>query len=179
MIKYLLETDFFSRCLDVIKNKADESLRSKVYATYILDKILADNMGYNYICDNQSVFYIVTSALASIILKLVDISNLPNTANFAETGARILTHIVRCYLRLSESRTNRDQLRVILPDALKTPILARRFHSGEDITTMIAQINQNLTSPAGPIVATNYSLGAQPASSSGHSIALGQSNYGM
>jgi CCR4-NOT transcription complex subunit 9 len=67
---------------------------SKTVATFIVEKILLDNAGLTYICETGERFYAVSSVLSSMVVNL----KLDN-----DNAARLLKHIVRCYLRLSEN----------------------------------------------------------------------------
>ena len=64
---------------------------SKTVATFIVQKILLDDMGLTYICATAERFYAVSTVLAGMVNKLLEYPSV-----------RLLKHIVRCYLRLSE-----------------------------------------------------------------------------
>ncbi len=59
-----------------------------------LSKILLDN-GLNYICATYERFYAVGTVLADMVAQLVE-----------SQTARLLKHVVRCFLRLSFSSSN-------------------------------------------------------------------------
>ena len=63
---------------------------SKTVATFIIQKILLDEAGLTYVCATAERFYAVSFVLSSMVSKLQD------------NSVRLLKHIVRCYLRLSE-----------------------------------------------------------------------------
>lgn len=65
---------------------------SKTVATFIVQKILLDDAGLTYICATPERFYAVSSVLSTMVTKLLE-----------APSARLLKHIVRCYLRLSEN----------------------------------------------------------------------------
>ena len=65
---------------------------SKTVATFILQKILLDNAGLAYICTTAERFYAVSTVLSNMVTKLLE-----------TPSVRLLKHIVRCYLRLSEN----------------------------------------------------------------------------
>ena len=74
----------------------------------IVQKILLDDMGLNYICATAERFYAVSTVLSNMVAVLVDIPS-----------ARLLKHITRCYLRLTDNMRAREALRQCLPDALR------------------------------------------------------------
>lgn len=65
---------------------------SKTVATFILQKILLDEAGLNYICQTYDRFSHVAMILGKMVLSLAK-----------EPSARLLKHVVRCYLRLSDN----------------------------------------------------------------------------
>lgn len=64
---------------------------SKTVATFIVQKILSDDTGLQYVCATYERFYAVSSVLSSMVSLLVE-NNSP----------RLLKHIIRCYLRLAD-----------------------------------------------------------------------------
>jgi CCR4-NOT transcription complex subunit 9 len=57
-----------------------------------VQKILLDEMGLNYICATAERFYAVSTVLSNMVAVLVE-----------QPSTRLLKHIVRCYLRLSDN----------------------------------------------------------------------------
>lgn len=82
--------------------------RSKTVATFIVQKVLLDDMGLNYVCATAERFYAVSTVLTNML-----------NAMHLNPSVRLLKHIVRCYLRLSDNHRAREALRECLPEALK------------------------------------------------------------
>jgi CCR4-NOT transcription complex subunit 9 len=61
-------------------------------ATFIVQKILLDEVGLNYICATAERFYTVSTVLSIMVAILRE-----------QPSGRLLKHIVRCYLRLAEN----------------------------------------------------------------------------
>lgn len=61
-------------------------------ATFIVQKILFDNLGLQHVCATFERFFAVDVILANMVVSLVE-----------QPSARLLKHIIRCYLRLSEN----------------------------------------------------------------------------
>lgn len=61
-------------------------------ATFIIQKILLDEAGLKHICSSSQRFYSVGRVLANMVLSLAE-----------QPSTRLLKHIVRCYLRLSDN----------------------------------------------------------------------------
>lgn len=65
---------------------------SKTVATFIVQKILLDDAGLNYICATAARFYAVSTVLANMVQQLT-----------VQHSQRLLKHIIRCYLRLADN----------------------------------------------------------------------------
>lgn len=61
---------------------------SKTVAIFIVQKILLDDNGLNYICATYERFYAVGTVLSNMVNQLVE-----------QQTARLLKHVVRCFLR--------------------------------------------------------------------------------
>ena len=61
---------------------------SKTVAIFIVQKILLDDNGLNYICATYERFYAVGTVLSNMVAQLVE-----------QQTARLLKHVVRCFLR--------------------------------------------------------------------------------
>ena len=104
VINFLLTTEIIPLCLRIMENGSD---LSKTVATFIVQKILLDDTGLNYICATAERFFAVSNVLSNMIQGLTK-----------EPSTRLLKHIIRCYLRLSENARARDALRHCLPEQL-------------------------------------------------------------
>eukprot|EP00919_Chromeraceae_sp_WS-2016_P059005 GHVR01140220.1.p1 GENE.GHVR01140220.1~~GHVR01140220.1.p1 ORF type:complete len:144 (+),score=33.11 GHVR01140220.1:603-1034(+) len=93
---------------------------SKTVATFIVQKILLDEQGLNYICATPERFYAVSTVLGNMISS---ISECPSS--------RLLKHIVRCYLRLSDNNRACEALRQCLPEAFQMQSV---LSNGKDAT---------------------------------------------
>ena len=65
---------------------------SKTVATFIVQKILLDDFGLNYICQTYERFLAVSSVLTAMVNALI-----------SQPSLRLLKHIIRCYLRLCDN----------------------------------------------------------------------------
>ena len=107
VINFLLTTEIIPLCLRIMENGSD---LSKTVATFIVQKILLDDTGLNYICATAERFFAVSNVLSNMVQGLTK-----------EPSTRLLKHIIRCYLRLSENARARDALRHCLPEQLWDP----------------------------------------------------------
>jgi CCR4-NOT transcription complex subunit 9 len=90
IVNFLLTTEIIPLCLRIMETGTE---LSKTVATFIVQKILLDDGGLTYICATPERFYAVSSVLSTMVTKLLEVPS-----------ARLLKHIVRCYLRLSENQ---------------------------------------------------------------------------
>jgi CCR4-NOT transcription complex subunit 9 len=91
-------------------------------AIFIVQKILLDDMGLTYICQTYERFYAVATVLANMVTQLVE-----------QQSIRLLKHVIRCYLRLSDNPRAREALRQCLPEPLRDATFTQILK--DDITT--------------------------------------------
>ncbi|KAF9875994.1 cell differentiation family protein [Colletotrichum karsti] len=86
VINFLLTTEIIPLCLRIMETGSE---LSKTVAIFIVQKILLDDNGLNYICATYERFYAVGTVLSNMVAQLVE-----------QQTARLLKHVVRCFLRL-------------------------------------------------------------------------------
>ncbi|KAI3436876.1 hypothetical protein D9Q98_006285 [Chlorella vulgaris] len=130
VINFLLSTEIIPLCLRTMETGSE---LSKTVATFIVQKILLDNVGLNYICATAERFFAVGAVLSSMVTGLAE-----------QPSVRLLKHIIRCYLRLSDNPRAREALRQCLPDLLRNPQFTACLK--DDITTRrwLAQLLVNV-----------------------------------
>ena len=89
VINFLLSTEIIPLCLRTMEMGSE---LSKTVATFIVQKILLDEVGLNYICATAERFFAVGAVLGSMVTSLAE-----------QPSVRLLKHIIRCYLRLSDN----------------------------------------------------------------------------
>ena len=89
MIHFLLSTEIIPLCLRIMETGSE---LSKTVAIFIVQKILLDETGLTYICHTYERFYAVGTVLSNMVNQLVETQ-----------AVRLLKHVVRCYLRLSDN----------------------------------------------------------------------------
>lgn len=134
VINFLLSTEIIPLCLRIMETGSE---LSKTVATFIVQKILLDETGLAYICATAERFYAVSTVLANLVGTLVE-----------QPSARLLKHIVRCFLRLSDNPRAREALRQCLPDALRDATFSTCLK--DDVTTKrwLTQLLFNITESA-------------------------------
>ena len=89
MISFLLQTEIIPLCLRIMESGTEIS---KTVAIFIIQKILLDEVGLAYVCQTYERFYAVCTVLNNMVAQLVETQSI-----------RLLKHVIRCYLRLSDN----------------------------------------------------------------------------
>lgn len=105
VVNFLLQTEIIPLCLRIMEAGSE---LSKTVATFIVQKILLDDVGLNYICHTPDRFFAVSTVLTNMMTLLVEVPS-----------QRLLKHIIRCYLRLADNAKAREALRQVLPTSLQ------------------------------------------------------------
>lgn len=105
VISFLLTTEIIPLCLRIMESSAE---LSKTVAIFIVQKILTDDHGLSYVCQTYERFAAVANVLKIMVDQLV-----------TNQASRLLKHVIRCYLRLSDNADARKALIQCLPESLK------------------------------------------------------------
>ncbi|KAG6334435.1 hypothetical protein ID866_4656 [Astraeus odoratus] len=128
VIHFLLSTEIIPLCLRIMETGSE---LSKTVAIFIVQKILLDETGLTYICHTYERFYAVGTVLSNMVNQLVETQ-----------AVRLLKHVVRCYLRLSDNVRAREALRACLPEPLRdqtfSALLKNIFDSVPDTILTVA-----------------------------------------
>jgi len=132
VIKFLLQTEIIPLCLRIMESGTE---LSKTVATFIVQKILLDDQGLSYICATAERFYTVSSVFKNMVSALEKVHSV-----------RLLKHIVRCYLRLTDNDRARDALRDCLPLSLKNSTFEIKLEKEENTRIWLKKL-QDLVAP--------------------------------
>lgn len=130
VINFLLTTEIIPLCLKIMEAGSE---LSKTVATFILQKILLDDHGLYYICQTYDRFSHVAMILGKMVIALAK-----------EPSARLLKHVIRCYLRLSDNERACEALCHCLPDQLKDETFAACLKDDKVTKHGLAQLLKNL-----------------------------------
>lgn len=131
VVSFLLQTEIIPLCLRIMETGSE---LSKTVATFVVQKILLDEAGLSYVCATAERFYAVSNVLGNMVAKLLE-----------SPSVRLLKHIVRCYLRLSENGKARDALRTSLPEALRDSSFSAVLRSEEVVQRWLAHLLKNVS----------------------------------
>ncbi|OII72801.1 cell differentiation protein RCD1 [Cryptosporidium ubiquitum] len=130
VVSFLLQTEIIPLCLRVMETGSE---LSKTVATFIIQKILLDDLGLTYICATPERFFTVCQVLGNVI-----------TQHNEAPSPRLLKHIIRCYLRLSENSKVRDALKQTIPSIILSPSFKMIFHDDAVTTKWLHQLYTNI-----------------------------------
>ncbi|CAN6612137.1 protein Caf40p [Trichomonascus vanleenenianus] len=131
VIAFLLKTEIIPLCLRIMETGTE---LSKTVAIFIVQKILMDNAGLEYVCATYERFVAVSNVLANMVNQLVDVP-----------ASRLLKHVVRCYLRLSDNPRAREALRQTLPEPLRDATFSHTLRDDVSTKRCLAQLLANLS----------------------------------
>lgn len=115
-ISYLINTELIVLCLRIMK-KGNEL--SRTVATFIVQKILMDENGLLYVCEKEDKMFALAQILKDIIEDIA--KEAKSSDKDGKDGQRLLRHIIRCLLRLSENPYANERLADFIPDCIKSP----------------------------------------------------------
>ena len=131
VITFLLSTEIIPLCLRIMETGSE---LSKTVAIFIVQKILLDDMGLAYICQTYERFYAVGTVLSNMVSQIVE-----------SQAVRLLKHVVRCYLRLSDNPRAREALRACLPGPLRDATFGQLLKNDHITKRCLATLLLNLS----------------------------------
>jgi len=130
VINFLLQTEIIPLCLRIMETGNE---LSKTVATFIVQKILLDELGLQYICQTPERFYRVSTVLGNMVAVLRENPSL-----------RLLKHIIRCYSRLAQNLRAREALRQVLPNQLQDGTFNDLLKSDQSATVFLRDLKATL-----------------------------------
>ena len=126
VISFLLSTEIIPLCLRIMETGSE---LSKTVATFIVQKILLEETGLNYVCATAERFYAVSTVLANMVHLLQ-----------VHPSVRLLKHVVRCYLRLADHPRAREALKTCLPTSLKDGTFGPHLQNDPTVQKWLSQL---------------------------------------
>ena len=111
----------------------------------------AQQVGLNYICATAERFFAVGAVLGNMVVTLAE-----------QPSPRLLKHIIRCYLRLSDNPRAREALRQCLPELLRNPGFTACLKSDDTTRRWLAQLLTNVGFPEAAAQLSNEMLQPTP-----------------
>merc|ERR1711935_51499 len=130
VINFLLSTEIIPLCLRIMETGSE---LSKTVATFIVQKILQDDMGLQYICATADRFYAVSTVLSNMVAQLAE-----------SPSSRLLKHIIRRYLRLSDNLRAREALRQCLPEEFRNTTFAGVLKEDQGTKMWLGKLLSNI-----------------------------------
>ncbi|KAF9924482.1 Cell differentiation protein rcd1 [Linnemannia zychae] len=146
VITFLLSTEIIPLCLRIMETGSE---LSKTVAIFIVQRILLDDTGLAYICQTYERFYAVGTVLSNMVFQLVE-----------TLAGRLLKHVIKCYLRLSDNARAREALRQCLPEPLRDATFAHVLKDDPNTKRCLSQLLFALSDTTGTNAnAANSGLG--------------------
>ncbi|PAN09463.1 hypothetical protein PAHAL_2G025000 [Panicum hallii] len=134
-VNFLVTSQVIPLCLRIMET---DSELPKLVATSIVKRIMLDEFGLQYICATADRFFQAAMALATMVNALAE-----------QPSARLLKHVVRCYLRLTDNPRARAALQICLPKPLKDGAFDNCLQDDPATRCCLQQLLDNLGAPAG------------------------------
>ncbi|CCW67135.1 unnamed protein product [Phytomonas sp. Hart1] len=134
VITYLLNTEIFPLCLRIMEQSVEIS---RIISTFILQKLLLSEQGLQYACQTPNRFTAVAEVLQFMVSEKDE-----NGQHVCAT--RLLRHIIRCYLRLSENERAREALPKILPEELRNNTFHQYLEKDTNMKKWLLQLLVNI-----------------------------------
>ena len=158
VINFLLTTEIVPLCLNIMEISSE---LSKTVAIFILQKILLDDQGLAYVCTTFERFHTVASVLSKMIDQLSIAVNSTNSQQqqqqqqqqqtqsvpSSNSLGRLLKHVVRCYMRLSDNLEARKALANILPEPLRDGTFSTILQDDLATKRCLSQLLSNINEP--------------------------------
>uniref|UniRef100_A0A453IMP1 Cell differentiation protein rcd1 n=1 Tax=Aegilops tauschii subsp. strangulata TaxID=200361 RepID=A0A453IMP1_AEGTS len=112
VVEFLLRTEIIPPCLFCMENGHE---LSKTVATFIVQRIISDDLGLRYMCTNAERLL----AVVQILAQMVNSERLLAVASVQRDPAKLVKHVIRCFHGLSADARACAALQIILPDVLK------------------------------------------------------------
>lgn len=149
VISFLLSTEIIPLCLRIMETGSE---LSKTVATFIVQKILLEETGLNYVCATAERFYAVATVLANMV-SLLQI----------HPSVRLLKHVVRCYLRLADHPRAREALKTCLPSSLRDNTFHSHLHNDITVQKWLSQLLNTVGGSVVPATTTTTTAGSTTA----------------
>eukprot|EP01054_Gregarina_sp_Poly1_P001407 Gregarina_sp_Poly_1__1406@NODE_1350_length_4315_cov_86_534369_g859_i1_p5_GENE_NODE_1350_length_4315_cov_86_534369_g859_i1NODE_1350_length_4315_cov_86_534369_g859_i1_p5_ORF_typecomplete_len159_score21_12Rcd1/PF04078_13/8e40RPN1_RPN2_N/PF17781_1/0_047CRM1_repeat_3/PF18787_1/0_37DUF758/PF05527_11/0_22_NODE_1350_length_4315_cov_86_534369_g859_i1394870 len=121
---------------------------SQTVATFIVQKVLSYDEGLAYLCATAERFYAVSSVLSAMLVNKEE-----------PPSARLLKHIVRCYLRLCDNRRAREAFKHCLPPVFWTNAFQKQMEAdpaiGKWVAILLNLVDANPQLPVGAAKGTD------------------------
>jgi CCR4-NOT transcription complex subunit 9 len=146
VVQTLLSTDIVPICLAIMRGSTE---LSRTVATFIMQKILGNESGLQFVCQTAPNFIAVAEALEAELSENVT--------------PRLLRHIIRCYNHLTEHPKARDALRQCLPKILRNGTLKRHLDEDAQLRQSLGRLLSTVGDPAASLYTDSTSAPAPAA----------------
>ncbi|CAL5021208.1 unnamed protein product [Urochloa decumbens] len=134
VVKFLLKSEVIPLCLRIMGTGSE---LSKTVATFIVQKIMRDEVGLQHICATPECFFQVASVLANMVIALTE-----------QPSTRLLKHVICCYLRLTDDPRAYTAMQTHLPESLRNGTFDNCLRDDPAAMHFLQQLLDKLAGPA-------------------------------
>lgn len=123
VVAFLLSTEAIPLCLKIMERSSD---LNKTVAIFILQRILADDAGFAYVCQTMDRFEAVSRVLQEMVRQLQvqqqqlgDQQQQQQQQQQQGANSRLLRHILKCYTRMCDWPEGKLLLQREIPQAVR------------------------------------------------------------
>ena len=124
--EFLVKTEAIPLCLHIMEYGNE---LSQTVATFIIQKILLDDYGLNYVCKTSDRFFAISQVLTKMIQDPVK-----------KPSKKLIKHVVRCYLRLCDDNRAYLALHSVLPKYLQSQSVENLIGDDESCLAWLKQL---------------------------------------
>ncbi|RLM79646.1 cell differentiation protein rcd1-like isoform X1 [Panicum miliaceum] len=135
VVKFLLKNEVIPLCLRIMGTGSE---LSKTVATFIVQKIMLDEVGLQHICATPECFFEAANVLANMVVALAE-----------QPSTRLLKHVIHCYIRLMDDPRACAGLRTHLPEALRNGTFDNCLRDDPAAKHVLQKLLDKLAGPAG------------------------------
>ena len=130
IIKFFLDTEIIPLCLKIMDGGLE---LSRTVATFIVQKVIQIDLGLTYVCATVERFIAVSNTLKTMVVE--------------QPSPRLLKHIIRCYLRLTDHQQASEALQQHLPSQLRDTTFTKFLNKDVNMRKWLYQLLLNVGDP--------------------------------
>jgi hypothetical protein len=134
-VKFLLKNEVIPLCLRIMGTGSE---LSKTVATFIVQRIMLDEVGLQHICATPECFFEAANVLANMVVALAE-----------QPSTRLLKHVIHCYIRLMDDPRAYAGLRTHLPEALRNGTFDNCLRDDPAAKHVLQKLLDKLAGPTG------------------------------
>nr|AFK44780.1 unknown [Lotus japonicus] len=142
IISFLLSTEIIPLCLHTMEIG---TVLSKTVSTFIIQRVLSHHVGKEYVFARPDRFFAIGQVLGKVVAFLVE-----------QPSIRLLKHVIRCYLLLSEHWRGVEALSSCLPEMFRDGTFSNLLREDPDLMRFLQQLLHKVNQVPAPQAGEGY-----------------------